>query len=148
MTGSVKDRWSSGDLYEPYVGRWSRLVAREFLAWLDVPAGLDRLDVGCGTGALTAAVADRCAPGRLAGIDPSAGFLDFAREWLGDAGAELRQADAQDLPFGPAEFDRVVSGLVLNFVPTGHARRRRWRGSRDRAAPWRSMSGITRTGWR
>jgi SAM-dependent methyltransferase len=119
MTGSAKDCWSSGELYEPYVGRWSRLVAREFLAWLDAPAGLDWLDVGCGTGALTAAVADRCAPGRLAGIDPSAGFLDFARERLRDAGAELRQADAQDLPFGAAEFDRVVSGLVLNFVPDG-----------------------------
>jgi hypothetical protein len=31
MTENVKDRWASGDLYEPYVGRWSRLVAREFL---------------------------------------------------------------------------------------------------------------------
>jgi SAM-dependent methyltransferase len=117
MTENVKDRWASGDLYEPYVGRWSQLAAREFLAWLDAPAGLDWLDVGCGTGALTEAVAERCAPKRLVGIDPSAGFLDFAHQRLSHTGAELRQADAQDLPFAVVEFDRVVSGLVLNFVP-------------------------------
>jgi SAM-dependent methyltransferase len=104
-------------VYEPYVGRWSRLVAAQFLAWLGAPPGLDWLDVGCGTGALTGAVAESCAPRRLAGIDPSAGFLDFARRRLANAGAELRQADAQELPFAAAGFDRVVSGLVLNFVP-------------------------------
>jgi 2-polyprenyl-3-methyl-5-hydroxy-6-metoxy-1,4-benzoquinol methylase len=46
------DAWTSGDAYEPYVGRWSRLVAREFLEWLAVPPGGRWLDVGCGTGAL------------------------------------------------------------------------------------------------
>jgi SAM-dependent methyltransferase len=117
MTENVKDRWSSGDLYEPYVGRWSRLVAREFLAWLAAPAGLKWLDVGCGTGALTEAVAERCAPKHLVGIDPSDGFLDFARQRLSHAGVQLQQADARNLPFAAAAFDRVVSGLVLNFVP-------------------------------
>ena len=108
--------WASGDVYEPYVGRWSRLVAPEFLAWLDAPPGLAWLDVGCGTGALTEAIATTCAPERLAGIDPSPGFLDFARRRLGPT-VELRQGDAQSLPFAAAEFDRIVSGLVLNFVP-------------------------------
>ena len=117
MSEKVKDRWASGDLYEPYVGRWSRLVAREFLAWLKAPAGLEGLDVGCGTGALAETVAERCAPKRLVGIDPSDSFLDFARQRLSNAGAELHQADAQNLPFATAEFDIVVSGLVLNFVP-------------------------------
>jgi SAM-dependent methyltransferase len=116
MSEAAKTRWASGDLYEPYVGRWSRLVARELLAWLDARPGLDWLDVGCGTGALTEAVAAANAPKRLVGIDPSSGFLEFARRRLGER-AELRAADAQDLPFGDAEFDRVVSGLVLNFVP-------------------------------
>jgi SAM-dependent methyltransferase len=115
MTGHQKERWASGDLYEPYVGRWSRLVARDFLAWLDAPAGLDWLDVGCGTGALAEAVAHNYAPRRLAGIDPSEGFLAFARQRL--PAADLRQASAGDLPFATATFDRVVSGLVLNFVP-------------------------------
>jgi SAM-dependent methyltransferase len=112
-----KERWASGALYEPYVGRWSRLAAEEFLAWLDAPARLDWLDVGCGTGALTEATAEGCAPKRLVGVDPSAEFLDFARQRLSNAGADLRQADARDLPFAAGEFDRVVSGLVLNFVP-------------------------------
>jgi len=117
MTENPKERWASGDLYEPYVGRWSSLVAREFLAWLATLSGLDWLDVGCGTGALAGAIAERCAPRRLVGIDPSAGFLDYAAQRLGRTGAELRQADAQALPFAAAEFDRIVSGLVLNFVP-------------------------------
>ena len=83
MTEAATDRWMSGDVYEPYVGRWSRLVAPEFLAWLDAPAGLAWLDVGCGTGALTEAIAAAYAPGRVAGVDLSAGFLDFARRRLG-----------------------------------------------------------------
>ena len=116
MPKTVEVRWASGDLYEPYVGRWSRLVAREFLDWLDAPPRLDWLDVGCGTGALAEAVIERCAPNRIAGIDASDGFLAFARQRLATA-AELRQADAQDLPFGATEFDWVISGLVLNFVP-------------------------------
>jgi ribosomal protein L11 methylase PrmA len=50
-----REVWASGSGYEPFVGRWSRLVAREFLAWLAVPSGREWLDVGCGTGALSGA---------------------------------------------------------------------------------------------
>lgn len=98
------------------VGRWSRLVARKFLGWPDAPAGLGWLDVGCGTRALTGTIAAECAPGHLAGIDPSARFLDLARRRLGTS-TRLRQADARKLPFSRGRFDRVVSGLVLNFMP-------------------------------
>ncbi|HEV7370352.1 class I SAM-dependent methyltransferase [Arenibaculum sp.] len=117
MNEAASVRWVSGDLYEPYVGRWSRLVAREFLNWLDAPARLDWLDLGCGTGVVLEAIAGRCAPAHLAGVDSSAGFLDFARLRLKDTGAELHRADARGLPFAAARFDRVVSGLMLNFVP-------------------------------
>jgi 2-polyprenyl-3-methyl-5-hydroxy-6-metoxy-1,4-benzoquinol methylase len=51
-----KSVWAAGDAYEPYVGRWSRPVASQFLRWLDLSAGLRWLDVGCGTGALTETV--------------------------------------------------------------------------------------------
>lgn len=110
------DRWDAGDWYEGYMGRWSRLIAGEFLAWLSLPTQLDWLDVGCGTGALTGTIAARSTPDRLAGIDLSAGFIEVARNTLGPD-VDLRVGDAQALPFDDAEFDAVVSGLALNFVP-------------------------------
>lgn len=51
MGNKGKSVWSGGEAYEPYVGRWSRLVAKEFLRWLQAPGGGAWLDVGCGTGA-------------------------------------------------------------------------------------------------
>ena len=109
--------WAAGEAYEPYVGRWSRLVAVEFLKGLGVPAGGRWLDVGCGTGALSGAILDRCAPASVIGVDPSEGFLVYARRRVADPRAEFRQGDAQALPVGDAAVDVVVSGLVLNFVP-------------------------------
>ena len=107
--------WASSDAYERYIGRWSALVARSFLDWLDVPPGSRWLDVGCGTGMLAAAIAERDPTARIAGADPSESFLEAARRRLPHA--ELALAGAQDLPFGDAGFDAVVAGLVLNFVP-------------------------------
>jgi ubiquinone/menaquinone biosynthesis C-methylase UbiE len=111
------DLWAAGDLYEPYVGRWSRVVAAEFLARLGVPAGARWLDVGCGTGALSEAILDRCAPDAVLGVDPSEGFVSHARRQVQDARAEFRLGDAQALPVPDAFFNAVASGLVLNFVP-------------------------------
>lgn len=110
------DSWIKGRPYEMYVGRWSRLVATEFLGWLDLPPSLRWLDVGCGTGALTRAIFDRCAPTRLIGVDPSEGFLAEARERLA-GNATFHVGDAMALPLPDTSLDVVVSGLVLNFVP-------------------------------
>ncbi len=109
--------WASGDAYEPYVGRWSRVVARELLEWLGAPPGRSWLDVGCGTGALSATILAEAAPARVTGIDMSDAFAAYARERIADARAEFRQGDAQALPFEDASFDAAVSGLVLNFLP-------------------------------
>jgi SAM-dependent methyltransferase len=109
--------WASGDVYEPYVGRWSRLVARELIAWLDRPAGGRWLDVGCGTGALSQTVLDRAAPAAVNGIDASSGFVAHAQARIADPRAAFQVADAQALPFEDGRFDAAVSGLVLNFVP-------------------------------
>jgi SAM-dependent methyltransferase len=117
---SISDTWERGDPYERYVGRWSRRVAPRFLAWLALPSGLRWLDVGCGTGALCAAVADQCAPALLAGVDPSEGFLKTARRNLAGK-ADLRGGGAAAIPFEEHAFDAVVSGLVLNFLPDGRA---------------------------
>src|SRR5260221_2875610 len=111
------DNWASGEAYEPYVGRWSRLVAREFLNWLAMPPGCRWLDVGCGTGALSQAILQFAAPKEVKGIDESQGFVDYAREQVKDARASFEVADAQALPVEKGSYDAAVSGLVLNFVP-------------------------------
>ncbi|PWB40783.1 MAG: SAM-dependent methyltransferase [Rhodocyclales bacterium] len=116
----VSDAWERGSPYERYVGRWSRKVAPPFLAWLGVPAGRTWLDVGCGTGALSAAILDRCAPASVAGVEPSEGFLKTAQENLGDR-ATLSPGSATAIPFNDAAVDAAVSGLVLNFIPDQRA---------------------------
>ena len=117
-TGGVDSSWDSGGAYELYVGRWSRLVAREFVGWLAVPPGRRWLDVGCGTGALTQTVLEQGAPSEVVGIDPSAAYVASAGARTDDAPrAHFEIGDAQALRAAAATFDVVVSGLVLNFVP-------------------------------
>jgi SAM-dependent methyltransferase len=111
------DTWASGEAYEPYVGRWSRLVAREFLRWLAMPAQSRWLDVGCGTGALSQTILEVAAPRAVTGIDRSDGYLAFARAHTPDGRVQFDLGDAQDLPVEPGAYDAVVSGLVLNFIP-------------------------------
>lgn len=111
------ETWSSGGGYESYMGRWSRLVAREFLAWLAVAPGQRWLDVGCGTGALTQMILTAAEPSAVTGIDPSAGFIAYAQASTPDARARFMVGDAQSLPAEPAAYDAAVSGLALNFVP-------------------------------
>lgn len=112
-----KDTWASGAAYEPYVGRWSRLVAREFLHWLAVPVHSRWLDVGCGTGALSQTILDLVTPSRVTGIDRSADFVAFAREQIRDERVHFEAGDAQLLPVDTGAYDAVVSGLMLNFMP-------------------------------
>jgi SAM-dependent methyltransferase len=111
----LSDTWERGDPYEDYVGRWSRRVAPEFLALLGIPAGRRWLDVGCGTGALCAAIVDHCAPSSVIGIEPSEGFLKTARVNLAGR-ASIRPGSATAIPVDDDEVDVVVSGLVLNFI--------------------------------
>jgi len=111
----MSDVWASGDSYEPYVGRWSRRVAAEFLDRLAVEPQRRWLDLGCGTGALTASILDRCVPSEVVGVDRSDGYIAWARKHIHDGRARFVVAEATHLP--PGEFDVVVSGLVLNFLP-------------------------------
>lgn len=111
------DTWAAGDLYEPYVGRWSRKVAPAFLDWLQVAPHSKWLDLGCGTGALTAAILDRAEPASVLGIDASAGFIGHARNHIPDPRASFEIGDAQSLSLESRQFDAAVSALMLNFVP-------------------------------
>ncbi len=116
----VADNWQQGAPYERYIGRWSRRIAPLFLSWLEVPAGHRWLDVGCGTGTLCAATLEQCQPASVTGVEPSAGFLEAAREALGERVA-FHPGSASALPLASASVDMVVSGLVLNFVPDARA---------------------------
>lgn len=117
MAAERKDVWASGNAYEPYVGRWSRLVGRQFVQWLGVPSNKDWLDVGSGTGALYEVILEAASPRQVAGVDPSDGFVTFARHKVTDERAAFQIGDAQKLPVADGSFDATVSGLVINFVP-------------------------------
>ena len=111
------ESWSSGDAYERYVGRWSRLVAREFVRWLAVPEDRQWLDVGCGTGALSQTIFELQKPKSIKGIDRSEEQVKTARHNVNRPNVEFQTGDAQSLPVDSDSVDVAVSGLVLNFVP-------------------------------
>ena len=111
------DAWQAGDRYEAYMGRWSRALAPRFLDWLAAADALDWLEIGCGTGALTSAILDRCKPASLVALDASAGFIATAQSTISDGRAHFLVGDAQSLPQPTASRDVVVSALVLNFIP-------------------------------
>ncbi len=132
---SRHDSWQVGANYDAYMGRWSRQVAPRFLDWLNAPEGGDWLDLGCGTGSLSAAILDRARPRSLIGVDASAGFVSHAAGTIGDPRATFLQGDAQVLDLPDESRDVVVSGLVLNFVP-------------DRRAMLSEMARVARPGGR
>lgn len=114
---ALPDAWAEGAAYESYVGRWSRPVARGFLAWLQAAPAASWVDVGCGTGALTEVILDVAAPARVEGVDPSPEYVEFARGRVCDQRVTFIKADARALPQSAESVDVVVSGLALNFVP-------------------------------
>jgi len=114
---SRHDAWQGGDSYEAYMGRWSRPVARRFVQWLRPAPALDWLEIGCGTGALSAAILAEAAPRSLIAVDSSEGFLASAGAGITDVRAEFRLGDALALPLPDASRDVAVSALLLNFLP-------------------------------
>jgi len=127
------EKWTSGTAYEGWVGRWSRLLADEFLHWLGIPPGKQWLDVCCGSGALSEAIITRWSPTSLEGIDQSPEQIAYAIEHRAGPNVNFRLGDARALPFASQSFDVAVCGLGLNFI-----------AEMERAA--REMRRVTRLG--
>ena len=113
------DTWDNGDPYEYFMGRWSKLMAPVFLDWLKFLPNSSWLDLGCGTGALSEAIHDRCEPSQLSCVDPSPELLGKANQRLHGFG-DFVVGTAADIPKGDDSFDIIVSGLALNFFPDLH----------------------------
>ena len=110
-------RFDDGEAYEDFMGRWSLLAGNAFLDWLSPAQGLRWVDVGCGNGAFTHLLAERCGVREIQGVDPSGEQLAFARARLAGAPATFRQGDAMALPYADGTFDAAVMALVIFFVP-------------------------------
>jgi SAM-dependent methyltransferase len=110
-------RFNDGAGYERMMGKWSRLAGEVFLDWLKPASGLRWIDVGCGNGAFTELLAERCAPAEIQGVDPSEAQLAFARSRHNAGIAQFQKGDAMALPFPDDSFDAAVMALVIFFVP-------------------------------
>jgi len=115
---SIRDQWTSGADYDHWMGRWSRLLAHEFLKWLNLPAGLRWIDVCCGTGVLTESVVKHNTPARVVGIDVSVEQVRHASRDRSGPNVAFEIGDAVKLPFARASFDVAVCGLGLNYIPS------------------------------
>ena len=105
------------EAYEVMMGRWSRQLAPLFVEFVGVRDGEKVLDVGCGTGSLSATLARVTGASKIVGIDPSKGFIEYARTQVTDPRVTFELGDAQDLPYSDGSFDRCMALLIVNFVP-------------------------------
>ena len=121
----------AAEAYDAFMGRWSRLLAVPFADLAEVRSGQTALDVGCGTGALTAELVARLGPVDVAAADPSAPFVGAMRERF--PGVDVREAPAERLPFAAEGFDVTLAQLVVHFMP-------------DPVAGLREMARVTRPG--
>jgi SAM-dependent methyltransferase len=130
-SGSQDPVFSEAQAYERFMGRWSRGLALHFISFAGVRDGDTVLDVGSGTGALTAAIAKKAPSSRIVGIDPAAPYVALAQSQQGSALVQFEVGDAQQMRFDKAMFDRTLSLLVVNFIP-------------DRRKALREMKRVTK----
>jgi SAM-dependent methyltransferase len=119
------------EVYDRFVGRYSPALAAAMCDAAGIRAGQRALDVGCGSGALVAALAERLGADRVAGIDPSEPFVEATRARV--PAARVVVGSAESLPFEDGEFDVTLSQLVVNFLA-------------DPEQGLREMTRVTRSG--
>ena len=103
--------------YERFMGRWSRQLAPQYLAFAGAKDGDKVLDIGTGTGSVASTIAAKLPSSQVVGIDPSAAFIEAARNNARSNRERFEVGDAQALALDDGSFDQVMSLLVLNFVP-------------------------------
>ena len=145
--GSQQPIFSEADAYERFMGRWSRSLAPDLVKFAGVRDGETVLDIGSGTGALSAAVVAAAPSGRVTGIDPSAPYVEHARSSHGSERVTFEVGDAQQMRFAETTFDRTLSLLVLNFIPDagkalGEMKRVTRKGGTIAAAVWDYGEGM------
>lgn len=117
LTEREAKMFSAGEGYERFMGRWSRLLAQPFVSLTDVKDGNRILDVGTGTGALASALSKSAPSSEVVGIDPSEGFIGYAKRTSQSPRHQFEIGDAQSMRFPSASFDTAMALLVMNFVP-------------------------------
>jgi SAM-dependent methyltransferase len=130
MSGADTFR-ASAEAYDRLVGRYSGKLAAALIGFAGVDPGMRAVDVGCGPGALAAALADRLGAENVSAADPSEPFAEACRARL--PGVDVAVAPAEALPFADGEFDVALSQLVVNFMS-------------DPEAGVRELARVTRTG--
>src|SRR5947208_7260976 len=136
-------RFEDGAAYERMMGVWSRIAGGVFLDWLAPRPGLRWADIGCGSGAFSELLVERCAPAEVQGVDPSEAQLAFARTRPAARLAQFRQGNAMALPFPADSFDAAVMALVIFFVPEPAKKgSQRWCAWWRRAGSSRLMPGT------
>jgi SAM-dependent methyltransferase len=110
-------RFDDGAAYERMMGIWSRHAGMVFIDWFAPAPGLKWIDVGCGNGAFSELLVERCAPAEVQGIDPSEGQIDYARKRPAARLAKFNIGHAMALPFPDNAFDAATMALVIFFVP-------------------------------
>ncbi len=113
-TATPRYSWTDPDAYEIFMGRWSELLAQKFLALVDIVPGGRALDVACGTGVLTKALAEVGA--HVIGIDASEEYLEGARRNRSHANIAYEYGDIRHMRFDNGTFDATVSTLALDVV--------------------------------
>jgi ubiquinone/menaquinone biosynthesis C-methylase UbiE len=138
---------TSGDGYELVMGRWSRRLAEPFVDFAGLGDDDTVLDAGCGTGSLSFAMARRMQAGRIEGVDLSRAYINHARSLNTDPRVRFAEGDVSALLHKDASFDRVLSLLVLHFVPrtaeaVAELKRVARPGATVAAAVWDARGGL------
>ncbi len=117
MTEAEAKMFSMSAGYERYMGRWSRLLVPGYLAFAGVKNGDRVLDVGTGTGSLASILEATRGSSEIVGVDPSEGFISYAKKNAKSGRLRYEVGDAQALQFRDASFDQTMALLVMNFIP-------------------------------